>query len=64
LRGVDQPGQGDRRRVVHEEVDVVVLAVEFAEFGAEVGAHTCHDLLAAGEDRIGECPAPVLGGED
>lgn len=64
FEAVDQPGQGGRRRIVHEEVDVVVLAVELAEFGAEVGAHICHDLLAAREDRIGECPTPVLRGED
>jgi len=30
LEGVDQPRQGDARRVVHEQVDVVVFAVELA----------------------------------
>jgi hypothetical protein len=32
-------------------VDVVGVAVEFAQLGAEVGAEVGHDLFAAVEDR-------------
>jgi IS605 OrfB family transposase len=49
---------------VHEQVDVVGFAVELAQLGAEVGAHLGHDLLAAGEDRVGACTASVRGGEN
>jgi hypothetical protein len=49
---------------VHERVDVVVLAVELPRLAGEVDAHAGHDLLAAGEDRVGERVTPVPGGED
>jgi hypothetical protein len=48
-----------RSRVVRrddEQVDVVSLAVELVQLGTEVCAHVPHDLLAAGQDRVGERP--------
>jgi hypothetical protein len=49
---------------VHEEVDVILLAVELDQFGFEVGADGLHDFLAAAQDLVGEGPAPVLRSED
>lgn len=46
LEAVDQPGDSNRRRVVHEKVHMVTLAVELRQFRAEVRAHVPHDLLA------------------
>ena len=45
LEGADQFGDGDFRRVVHEKVDVVGIAVELDRFCSEVGADHPHDLL-------------------
>jgi len=53
FEAVDQFRQRDGWWVVHERVDVVVLAVELAQLRAEVGAYVGHDLLAAGADRVG-----------
>jgi hypothetical protein len=36
---------------VHEQVDLVGFAVEFAQFGTEIGTDFGHDLLTAVEDR-------------
>ena len=47
LERVDQLGQGDLRREVHQQVDVVVLAVELDQLALEVRAHGPHDLLHA-----------------
>jgi hypothetical protein len=49
---------------VHQQVDVVMLAVELAQLGTEVGAHVSHDLLAAFQDLVGEHSTPILGYED
>src|SRR5260370_25398731 len=64
LKGADQAGQGNPGRVVHEQVDVVGLAVELAQFGAEVRAHVPHDFLTAAQDLASERVAPVLRRED
>ena len=45
-------------------MDVVVCAVELAQFGAHAGAHVAHDLFASGEYRVVEHVSPVLGDED
>jgi putative transposase len=50
--------------VVHEQVDVAGVAVEFGQLGAEVRTHVPHDLLAPGEDGVGEHVPPVVGDED
>lgn len=51
---VDQCGPGQAGRVVHEQVHVVVLAIELAQLRAQAGAHVPQDLLAAALDLIGE----------
>ena len=33
---------------MNEEVDMVGLAVEFAQFGIHLGAHVAHQVLALG----------------
>jgi hypothetical protein len=45
LQRIGQPGDGDGGREVHQQVHMARLAVELAEFGAEVRAHVPHDLL-------------------
>src|SRR5690606_37592851 len=64
LEGVHQLGHGDLRREVHEEVDVVVLAVELDQLGLEVLAHGPHDLLAPRQVPVGEDRVPVLRHEN
>ncbi len=64
LEGVDQLGELDFRRVVHEQVYVVLFAVELLEVGFEVRADLSHDLFAARQHLVRECLAPVLGDED
>ena len=63
LEGVDEPGQGERRWIVDQEVDVVGFAVELAQLGAEVRADLAHDLFTAGKHAVVEHAAPVLGDE-
>jgi 4-diphosphocytidyl-2C-methyl-D-erythritol kinase len=46
---------------VHEEVDVVLFAVELLQLGLEVGADLAHDLLTAGQHGVGERLPPVFG---
>lgn len=62
--GADQPGQCDLRRIVDQEMDVVGPAVELGQCRAEVRTDIPHDLLAPGEDLVGERAAPVLRSED
>ena len=64
LEGVHQLGHGDLRREVHEEVDVVVRAVELDQLGLEVLAHGLHDLLAPRQVPVGEDRVPVLRHEN
>ncbi len=64
LEGVHQPGHGDLRREVHEEVDVVVLAVELDQLGLEVLAHGPHDFLAPRQVPVAEDGVPVLRHEN
>ncbi|GGP11137.1 hypothetical protein GCM10012278_53520 [Nonomuraea glycinis] len=45
-------------------MDVVVLAVEFDQDGAEAVAYLDHDVLTAAQGLIGEHFAPVFGGKD
>jgi hypothetical protein len=54
LEAVDQLGDGDLRRVVHQEVDVIAFAVELLEFRFEVLAHLAHDLFAACQHLVVE----------
>jgi hypothetical protein len=38
LKAVHQPGHGDHRRVLHQQVRVIIFTVELAQLGAEVAA--------------------------
>ncbi|GAB3485400.1 hypothetical protein GCM10027440_29030 [Nocardiopsis coralliicola] len=49
---------------MHEQVDVVVLAVEFAQLRSHGLAHAAHGLLAVVQHRAGKHTAPILGDED
>jgi hypothetical protein len=49
---------------VHEQVYVIVLAVELLQLGLEVLADLPHDLFAARQHGVGHGFAPVLGDED
>jgi hypothetical protein len=48
---------------MHEQVDVVGLPVELAQFGIQLGAYAAHQLLAEGEHGVGEHRVPVFGDE-
>jgi hypothetical protein len=61
LETVDRFGELHLRRVVHEEVDVVLFAVELIQFGLEVRADLAHDLLRVGQHGLGERVPPVFG---
>ena len=61
---VDERGDREFRRVADEQVDVVVFAVELAEFRAEPGAYVAHDLPAPGEHLPVEDVTPVSRDED
>ncbi|MEZ0021766.1 hypothetical protein P3T36_004180, partial [Kitasatospora sp. MAP12-15] len=63
LETVDQFGQGDLRRVVHQQVDVIALAVEFPQLRTEALAYVPHDRLAARQHLVVEDLTPVLGDE-
>jgi len=52
------------RRILSEQVHMVVLAVEFAQLRAEVTAHLPHRILARSEHVRGQRAAPVLRHED
>lgn len=64
LEGVHQFRQGDLGRIVHEEMYVVVLAVELAQLGLEVDADLPHDLLTPVQHCLGEYSATVFGHEN
>jgi hypothetical protein len=64
LEAVDQRGDRESGRVVHEQVDVVGFAVELAKFSAHLRAQVPHDLLARGEHLAVEDVPPVLRDED
>ena len=49
---------------MHEQVDVVLFAVELFQLGLEVRADLSHDLFGAGQHGVGERVPPVLGDEN
>jgi hypothetical protein len=61
---VDERGDREFGRVADEQADVVVFAVELAEFGAEPRAYIAHDLLAPGEHLPVEDVTRVSRDED
>ncbi len=64
LEAVDQRGDRQLGRIVDEQVDVVLFAVELAQLGAEAAGDVSHDLFASGEHRVVEHVPPVLRDED
>ena len=60
LEAVDEPEDGDGRREVHQQVDVIRFPVELWQFRAEVRVHLPHDLLHALRRREVN-RVPVLG---
>ena len=52
------------RRIGAEDVNMVVLAVEFEQFAFEVLAYRRHDRAHLGEDGLREDAAPVFGDKD
>ena len=54
----NQPGDRHRGRDVHQQVNVLGLAVELGQLGPEVRAHVPHDLLDAVQVPRGEHPVP------
>jgi putative transposase len=63
LQRVHESRQRDLGREVHQQVDVVGLAVELGQFAFEVGAHVAHDLLRPLWVPPGEHLIPVLHSE-
>ena len=64
LRECTSPGDGDLRRGGDQQVDVVVLAVQLQQVGAEVGAHPGEHPLEGVQVVAGQHPSPVGGHED
>jgi len=56
---VYQCGDGQGGRVGDQQMDVVGLAVEFHQFGVELGAHRAHGVLAEGEHLPGPESPPT-----
>jgi hypothetical protein len=48
FEAVDEFRQGDLGWEVHQQMYMVVLAVELDQFGVEVGAHRTHELFHPG----------------
>jgi Helix-turn-helix domain len=64
LQRVEQLGQGDLGREVHEQAGVIGLAVELGQFRLEVGADIPHDLFQPREVTADQDRVPVLGDEN
>ena len=64
FEAVDEHRDGDLRRIVHQQMDMIVLAVDLDQFRFEVGADRCEDIAHVVEHGIGEDVAAVFGHED
>src|SRR5215472_6932323 len=64
FEAVDQPGDGDGGREVHQQVDMLGFPVELAEVCAEVRAYVPYDLLHPLQVSGTEYLVPVLGDEN
>ena len=58
---VYQRRDGERGWLVHEQVDVVDLAVEFGHLDVEVSADGVRGVFAEGEQTVGAHRWPLLG---
>ncbi len=52
------------RRIVHQQMNMIVFAVHLDQIGFEVGANAGEERAHVVEDRCGEHPPAVLGHED
>src|SRR5262245_32541213 len=60
LEVLDQPRQCEAGRILHQPVNVVVLAVARDERGATVGAKLAEDLAQIGNSKVTQHVATVL----
>ena len=64
LEAVDQLGEGDLRRVVDEQVDVIVLAAALDQLRLEVAAHLGKDAVQVADGEVGQHVSAVFGDKD
>ena len=64
FQAVNQFRYGYFGRVVHQQVNVIVLTIEFHQLRFKVGAHTGEDFLKVGQNSVGEYITPVLSHKD
>jgi len=64
LQPADEHGEGDLWRVGHEEVDMVVLTVEFEQFRLEVAADLRHGASQEVSDAIRDDATPIFRRKD
>jgi len=64
LETVDQPRQGNLGWVLHQQVNVIVLAIAFDQFGLEIPADPGKDPRQVANGRFGQHVAAVSGDED
>jgi hypothetical protein len=64
FQAVDQIGSGYLGRIVHEQMNVIVLAIELDQFSLKVITDAGEDAVEIGEDLFGENFAPVFCHED
>jgi hypothetical protein len=57
-------GDRDLRRVGDEQLDMVVLTVQFAQLGPEVGTHAGEHLAKGAQVLAGQHPTPTFGHQD
>jgi hypothetical protein len=63
FEAVDQAGDGDGGREVHQQVHMLGLAAELGQFRPKDCAHIPHDLLHPFQVPRGEYRVPVLRDE-
>ena len=64
LQAVDQPRERHLRGIVHQEVDVIVLARALHKLCFEVAANLGEDARQVSDRKLGEHVASVLREED
>ncbi len=64
LQRVHEGRKSDGWRIMNQQVNVVLLAVELDHSGTGILAGIGHELVAAGKDWPGQRSSPVLGHKD
>lgn len=64
LETVDQSGQGDFWRIMHQQVDVIVLAIALDQLRPKVSTDLGKDAAQVADGRIGQHVMAVFGDED